>query len=105
MRPNDATVFDWQDLVDEYKAKKKPVYPLAMRMENSHLSVARHAGHYLLNGHVYIVVTPWKSMRVEDGRALLGVEEKFHTWACKKLKNKDKVLIRNEVQDELGFGL
>jgi len=103
MKPDDATLVDWQELVDEYRTKENPIYPIAMRMENSQLSTARHFGGYTMNGHTYIVVYPWKSMRIHDGKALLGVEAKFHLWACKKLKNKNKMLIKGTEQGELGL--
>ena len=96
MKPDEATIPDWQELVDEYRNKNNPIYPVAIRMENSQLSTARHFGAFTMNGHEYIVMNPWKSLRVVDGRALLGVEIKFHKWACQELKKREK---QNKISD------
>lgn len=96
IRPQDLNIHDWQAFMDEAKRLQTPPAfvkdgkPLAMRIENTQLTIARHYGGMRVNGITYIYFEPEVPGEVNDlGKpyvAWLLVRNEFLRWVSTKLK-------------------
>ena len=93
MKITDIDINEWQRLLDQFKASganKTPDKPVAMRCENTQLSLARFAGGCTAYGeHYTFFAPPIPGEKNPDGSqkcAWLVVREDFMRWAARELK-------------------
>ena len=97
MKVTDLDINGWQRLVDQFRASsanKKIGAPVAIRCENTQLSIARHYGGGIYNGERYTFFAPLvPGEKCDDGspyHAWLVVRDDFLRWAAKELKKGEK---------------
>lgn len=95
MKVIDLDINDWQSLVNKFKASgqdKKQGKPIALRCENSQLSIARFFGGAILDGERYtFFAPPIPGETNEDGTpkcAWILVRDDFLRWTVKEVKAK-----------------
>ena len=86
MSSKSYVVYDWIDLASEYRTKNKPPHPLLLRESFLRRNTIKNIIDCFLDGHRFILVNVWRSARFETGKEVIGVEEKFYTWALPKLE-------------------
>ncbi len=99
-KPQNLDINEWQNLIDEVKRMDNPPQfvkdgkPLAMRIENTQLSIARHYGGCTYNGAHYVYlepVVPGELNRLgKPFVAWLIVRDEFLRWVAVKLKKENK---------------
>lgn len=112
MKVQDLDLEDWQTLVNKYKVSsqnKDASHPIAMRCENTQLSIARFSGGATYNGCGYtFFAPPVPGEKNEDGSqfyAWLLVRDDFLRWAVKEAKKMEtkKKTSTDSTQGELGL--
>lgn len=87
MKITDININEWQRLVNQFMASganKMPDRPVAMRCENTPLSIARFSGGCTVYGERYMFFAP--PIPGSQKCAWLIVREDFMRWATKELK-------------------
>ena len=94
-KPENLTLNEWGDLLDEYKQTQDYRAGAAMRIENTPFTTARYFGGMRLEGDNYTYFEPEVDGHApnEDGSpyvAWLMVREDFLKWTTKELKRREK---------------
>lgn len=99
MKPQDLDLADWQRYLNRFKKEadevKSPILPVAMRIENTQLTIARHTGGIKYNGCSYTYFEPKIPGHAPnpDGTpyvAWLLVREDFLKWVTRTLRQEQK---------------
>lgn len=97
MTARDLDITDWQLLKERFMAEKRPKEepPVAMRIENTQLTIARHFGGIRYNGENYTYfepIVPHASPNPDGSPhvAWLVVRDDFLKWVSKELKAQGK---------------
>jgi len=110
--PNEMTIAEWQEAINAYRKAPERVCPknygneppIAMRIENTQLSIARHYGGMTLQGYAYTYFEPPTGGRNEDGSpevAWLVVRDDLLRWLDEKRKGERKEAAR-EAEEKQG---
>ena len=108
--PRDMTIAEWQEAINAcvaempWKEWLRVGPPLAMRIENTQLSIARHYGGITFQGHAYTYFEPPTGGFNEDGSpevAWLVVRDDFLRWLDEKRKGERKEAAR-EAEEKQG---
>ena len=109
-KPESLDLKEWQDFLDEFKKDPSRKYafatPIAMRIENTQLSLARYSGGCVYNKVHYKYFEPKIPDHApnEDGSpyvAWLIVREDFLKWVKKQLRQKAAEAVPENKQEEL----
>lgn len=110
-KPTHLDLREWQDFLYRFKTEadkvKSPNLPVAMRIENTQLTIARYYGRTMYNGHVYTYFEP-KIPNHEpnpDGSpyvAWLLVRHDFLMWVSKEIKKQAKVKGYDNAKNQQG---
>lgn len=96
-------VYDWIDLASEYRSKNKPPHPLVLRESFLKHSTVRIDRECWLDGHRFVAIDAWRSVRCSDGKERIGVEAKFYEWSIVRLRENYTKVFGAPEQDNL-FG-
>lgn len=94
MKPKDLNIDQWQALLEKFKvAHPEGHTPIAMRIENTQLTIARRFGCCKYNGEYYLYFEPPIPNEAPnaDGTpkvAWLLVRDDFLAWTVKQLRKK-----------------
>lgn len=94
MKPKDLNLAQWQILLDKFKATHaEKDTPIAMRIEDTQFTIARHFGCCKYNGEYYLYFEPQIAGEAPnaDGTpkvAWILVRDDFLSWATKQLRKK-----------------
>ena len=109
-KPESLDLKEWQDFLDEFKKEpsRKSTYPtpIAMRIENTQLTLARYSGGCVYNKVQYKYFEPRIPGHApnEDGSpyvAWLIVREDFLKWVREQLKKQSTLESPKNIQSEL----